>query len=155
MTLAVSILRNTDSETVVKVAGNGGSAVTIDLQTTILASTQAINGDTQTVTITGVRWGGELSNMFAVVRDGVRVLTLPTELGDAIAFDGQELPPENTKSTFDIVVSQTGTGYAELYLKLKKVNGYKSKVEHAEYGAYDDETRVGASTTLSGSPDKV
>mgnify|MGYP006943626367 CR=1 FL=1 len=155
MTLAVTVLKMTESEVVVKVAGNGGDAVTIDLQTTLLASTQALNGDTQTVTITGVRWQGELQNALTVTRNSVRVLTLPTESADQINFDGQELPPENTGSTYDIVVGQSGTGYAELYLKLKKVSGYKSKVETAEYGAYDDESRVGASTTLSGSPDKV
>lgn len=155
MTIAVTLLKNTDSEAVVKVAGNGGDPVTIDLQTTILASTQALNGNTQTVTITGVRWQGEAGNAYAITRNSVRVLTLPTESADQINFDGQEMPPENTAATHDIVVTQTGTGYAELYLKLKKVSGYKSKVEYAEYGSYDDESRVGASTTLNGSPDKV
>ena len=154
MTLAVSVLKMTETEVVVKVAGNGGDPVTIDLQTTLLASSQALNGSTQTVTITGARWQGESENAFTVTRNNIRVLTLVTDQGDCISFDGQELPPENTASTYDIVVGQAGTGYAELYLKLKKVGGYKSKVETAEYGSYDDETRIGASTTLSGSPDR-
>ena len=49
----------------------------------------------------------------------------------------------------------THTGGAVTYLVLHKQDGYAAKVEYEKYGAYDDETIVGASTTLSGSPDKV
>jgi thioredoxin reductase (NADPH) len=34
-------------------------------------------------------------------------------------------------------------------------DGWATKVEESTYGSYDDPTRVGASTTISGSPDKV
>lgn len=152
MSLTVSIIKLTETDAVVRVAGAAGSA-TIDLQTDLLASTQALDGSTQRVTITGIRWTGELSNLLTVTRNGVRILTLPTEVSDTINFDGQELPPENTESTSDIVVAQTGSGQVEMYIKLRKVSGYKSKVENTVYGAYDDPTRIGASTTLSGSPD--
>jgi hypothetical protein len=40
-------------------------------------------------------------------------------------------------------------------LVLRKISGWDTKVEETTYGAYDDRTRVGASTTLDGSPDKV
>jgi hypothetical protein len=143
MALTKSILKMTETETVVKVSGNGGSA-TIDLQTDLVDANQAISGATQTVTITGVRWSGETSNTILVERNSVRILTLPTEQADYIAFDGQELPPENTQSTQDITIGQNGTGYVELYLKLRKVSGYAPKVETAQFSVYDDTNTVGS-----------
>jgi hypothetical protein len=143
MALTKSILKMTETETVVKVAGAGGS-VTIDLQTDLVDTNQTVSGATQTVTITGVRWNGELGNYFNVTRNDTRVLTLPTESADYIAFDGQEMPPENTAATSDIVISQTGSGQVELYLKLRKVSGYAPKVETAQFGVYDDTNTVGS-----------
>jgi hypothetical protein len=61
---------------------------------------------------------------------------------------------DNVENTSDIVVTIAGAE-AQCYLTVRKASGYATKVEPATYGAYDDETRVGASTTLSGSPDKV
>lgn len=143
MALTKSILRMTETETVVKIAGNGGTT-TIDLQTDLLDANQSLSGGTQTVNITAVRWQGENGNAFTISRNNVRVLTLPTEQGDYIAFDGQELPSENTAATFDIVIGQSGEGFAELYLKLRKVSGYAPKVETAVFGAYDNESVVGS-----------
>lgn len=133
----------TETETVVKVAGAAGSA-TIDLQTDLVDTNQATSGATQTVTITGVRWSGDAANTITVDRNSTRVLTLPTEQADYIAFDGQELPPENTAATSDIVVTQVGTGAVELYLKLRKVSGYAPKVETAQFSVYDDTNAVGS-----------
>lgn len=143
MALTKSILRMTETETVFKIAGNGGSA-TIDLQTDLVDVNQATSGATQTVTILAVRWQGENGNAFIVNRNGTRVLTLVTEQGDYIAFDGQELPPENTEATSDIEIVSVGTGYAELYLKLRKVSGYAPKVETAQFSVYDDTNTVGS-----------
>jgi len=143
MALTKTILKMTETETVVKVAGAAGTA-TIDLQTDLVDTNQAVSGATQTVTITGVRWNGELSNTLNITRNSVRVLTLPTDAADFIAFDGQEMPPENTEATSDIVVSQTGTGQVELYLKLRKVSGYAPKVETAQFSVYDDVNTVGS-----------
>jgi hypothetical protein len=144
MALTKSILRMTETETVFKIAGNGGSA-TIDLQTDLVDGNQATSGATQTVTILAVRWQGETNNIVAVTRNGTRVLTLVTDQGDYIAFDGQELPPENTAATSDIVVEQVfGTGYFEVYLKLRKVSGYAPKVETAQFSVYDDTNTVGS-----------
>lgn len=142
MALTKSILKLSESEVVVKVAGAGGT-VTIDLQTDLITPTQALEA-TQTVTITGVRWSGEMNNVLLIDRNNVRVLTLPTDVADYLAFDGQEMPPENTQATSDIVIGQTGTGQVELYLKLRKVSGYAPKIETAAFGPYDNPNVVGS-----------
>lgn len=143
MALTKTLLKLTETEAVVKVAGSTGSA-TIDLQTDILDPNQATSGTTQTVTITGVRWNGDLSNTLAINRNSVRVMTLVTDAADTVLFDGQELPPENTEATSDIEVVQTGTGNVELYLKLRKVSGYAPKIETAQFSVYDDPNVVGS-----------
>ncbi len=143
MALTKSILRITGTEAVIKVAGAGGTT-TIDLQTDLLTASESLSASPQIVTITGLRHGGEAGNVLTITRNSVRVLTLPTETADYIAFDGQELPPDNTEASQDIVVAQTGTGYVEIYLKLRKVSGYDTKIETGIYGIYDDVTVVGS-----------
>lgn len=143
MALTKTILKMTETETVIKVAGAVGTA-TIDLQTDLVDTNQAVSGATQTVTIIGVRWNGDMANVISVTRNGTRVLTLPTDTGDYIAFDGQEMPPENTEAASDIVIGQTGTGQIELYLKLRKVSGYAPKVETAQFSVYDNVNTVGS-----------
>jgi len=153
MAVTKTILKNTNNETVIKVAGTSGGA-TIDLQTDCLASTQALDGATQTVNIAGCQWVGLATASITITRNSVNVLTLPGGGADSIDFAAGSGYVDTTENTSDIIVNIAGAE-AQLYLILRKVGGYATKVETAVYGAYDDVTRVGASTTLSGSPDKV
>ena len=152
MAVTTTVLKNTNQEAIVKVAGTA-AAGTIDLQTTILAATQALDGATQTVNIVSVSFTGLTGSTITITRDTTNILTMYAEGSDTLDFAGMGFVDtiENTK---DIVVTIAGAE-AQCYLTLRKVSGYATKVENATYGAYDDPTRVGASTTMSGSPDKV
>lgn len=151
--MAIAILRQTHQEAVIKVWGPAATTETIDLST-LLATGQALDGATQTVTIVGVQWTGAPSGVAAVSRNSETIMTLQSAPSGALLFDGQTMPPESRQATSDISVSITGAT-VEVWLKLRKVSGYATMIEDATYGAYDDPTRVGASTTKSGSPDKV
>jgi hypothetical protein len=153
MPVAKTVLKNTNQETIVKIAGTAAAA-TIDLSTDLLAGTQALNGATQTVNIAGVQWVGLPTSVITIARNAVNVLTLPGGGADYMEFAAGSGFVDTTQNTSDITVTISGAE-AQCYLILRKVGGYATKVETATYGAYDDETRVGASTTLSGSPDKV
>lgn len=153
MAVTKTILKNTNQETIVKIAGTAASA-TIDLQTDCLAATQALAGDTQTVNIAGFQFTGLASSTITIARNGTNITTLSSEGHDSIEFTAGNGFADTIANTSDIVVTIAGAE-AQLYLTLRKVSGYATKVETATYGAYDDETRVGASTTLSGSPDKA
>ena len=61
---------------------------------------------------------------------------------------------DNLQNDKNIVITCSGAASVG-YLVLRKITGWDSKVENEKYGAYDDATRVGASTTLSGSPDRT
>lgn len=153
MAVVKTVLKNVNQETVVKVAGTAAAA-TIDLSTDIVAASQEIDGSTQTVNIIGLVWTGANNGIITVTRDNVVIATLQANAAGALEFGGQAMIPETINNTSDIVVTISGA-QSECWLRLRKVSGYKTKVEYSTYGAYEDESRVGASTTVSGSPDKV
>ena len=152
MAVTKTIIKNTNQETIVKVGGTSGSA-TISLATDCLAATQALDGATQTVDICSSQVTGLLSSAITVVRNSVPVLAFAPENSGIFDFEGMG-HRDSVQNTKDIVVTVSGAE-AHIYLTLRKLGGYASTVETAVYGQYDDNTRVGASTTMSGSPDKV
>ena len=152
MAVTKTIIKNTNQETIVKVGGTAGSA-TIALATDCLASTQALDGATQTADIVTCQVTGLLTSAVTIVRNSVPVLAFAPENSGLFDFEGQG-HRDNVQNTKDLVVTISGAE-AHIYITLRKIGGYATKVETATYGAYDDETRVGASTTVSGSPDKV
>lgn len=151
--MAIQILKNTHQETVVKVWGAAGVTETIDIST-LLATGQALNGATQTVNITGVSWTGATNGIVTVSRSTDTIMTLQANAAGMLYFEGQSMPPDSIQATADIAVAITGAA-CECWIKLRKVSGYATMIEDATYGAYDDPTRIGASLTQSGSPDKV
>lgn len=153
MAVVKTVVKNTNQEAVVKVAGTEAAA-TIDLSVDLLAATQALAGATQTVNIAGLVWTGATGGIITLTRNNIVVVTLQANASGALDFTGQMMIPEVISNTHDIVVTISGA-QAECWIRLRKVGGYDTKVETVVFGAYDDETRIGASQTLSGSPDKV
>lgn len=153
MAVVKTVVKNTNQEAVVKVAGTAAAA-TIDLSVDLLAATQALAGATQTVNIAGLVWTGATGGIITLTRNNIVVVTLQANASGALDFTGQMMIPEVISNTHDIVVTISGA-QAECWIRLRKVGGYATKVETVVFGAYDDETRIGASETLSGSPDKV
>lgn len=153
MAVTKTVLKNTNNETIVKIAGTAASS-TITLNSDCLASTQALDGATQTVNIVGFQFTGLASSTITIARNSTNITTVSAEGHDDVEFAAGNGFSDTIQNTSDIVVT-IGGAEAQLYLTLRKIGGYASKVEEAVYGAYDDRSRVGASTTLDGSPDKV
>jgi hypothetical protein len=151
--MAQAIIKNTHQEVVVKVWGASGVTEVIDIST-LLAAGQAVDGATQSVTITGVQWTGAPGGVATITRNNETIMTLQAAPTGMLLFDGQTMPSENRQATSDISVAIT-VAAAEVWIKMRKVSGYATFIEDATYGHYDDPTRIGASTTKSGSPDKV
>jgi hypothetical protein len=142
MAVVKTILKNTNQESVVKVAGTAASA-TIDLSTDLVASTQAVPApSTQYVNIAGVQWVGLPNATITITRNSVNILTLPGGGADYIEFAAGSGFVDNIENDSDIVVTIAGAE-AQCYLVLRKVGGYATKVETAVFGAYDDESSVG------------
>lgn len=150
MAVTKTVLKASEAEAVVKVQGTSASA-TIALATDILASTQEAGNADQTVYITGVTWTGAANGIITITRGESTIATLQSNAAGTLDFSGQSMTPDTVNSTEDIVVTISGA-QAECWLRLKKVDGYKTTVEYGKYGSYDDETIVGAKD-VSGSPD--
>ncbi|CAB5221495.1 hypothetical protein UFOVP240_177 [uncultured Caudovirales phage] len=142
MAVVKTILKKTAQEAVVKVAGSG-AATTISLANDLLPATQALTvGGTPTVNIIGAHWTGATGATITVVRNSVQTLTIPADQPTQFDFEGMGFV-DTTNNTSDIVVT-IGGAEAQVYLILRKVDGYSSKVETAQFGIYDNETVVGS-----------
>jgi hypothetical protein len=148
-----TIIRNTNQETIIKYEGSSvDTAATIDIST-LTATTQARNSDTPTVNIVKFIASGLLTGGVTVVRNSVTILAAAPENAPVLDLTQNGIS-DSVQNTSNIVITTTGAASTG-YLVLRKLAGWSTKVEDATYGAYDDPTRVGASTTMSGSPDKV
>lgn len=142
MAVVKNILKNTNNETVVKIAGTAGSA-TIDLSTDLVATSQTVSGPTQLVAIYAVQWAGLNDSTITISRGSVNILTLNGGNSGSLDFGNGCGFIDNLQANDDIVVTIAGAE-AQCYLTLHKRGGYATKVETPVYGAYDDETQVGS-----------
>lgn len=142
MAVTKTILKKTHQEAIIKVAGTAAAA-TISLDTDLLIGTQALDGDTQTVNIVAVQYCGLPGSTITVSRNSVNILTLSGESGGDLEFALGYGFSETIENTSDIVVTIAGAE-AQIYLTVRKVGGYATKVENAQFGSYDDPTQVGS-----------
>jgi hypothetical protein len=153
MPMVFTTLKNTNQESVIHFTSSAAESGTITIAN-LTATSQARNADTPTVNI--VKWSitGELASKVTINRNSKIVIACAPENAPYAELNAWGIPLTND-NTSDIVVTNGAAKDVTGILILRKVAGWSTKVEDATYGAYDDPTRVGASTTLSGSPDKV
>ena len=143
MAVTKTILKLTERDAVVKVAGTAGSA-TIDLQTDLKRSNEVLaEGKTQKVSIFGVQWTGTVDAVVSIVRNSVTIMTLNCSAAGALEMTGQMMVPDNVEEASDLEVTVTGT-QAEVWLRLRKEDGYKSMIETSEFSQYDNVNAVGS-----------
>jgi len=153
MAVLFTTLKNTNQETVIHFASSAIETGTITIAN-LTATTQARNSDAPVVNIVKYYVTGEVNSHLKIIRNSKNVISCAPENAPSAEFNACGIPVIND-NTFDIVISNHAAKDVTGFLVLRKVAGWNTKVETATYGAYDDETRVGASTTMSGSPDKV
>jgi hypothetical protein len=154
MAMTFTTLKNTNQETVIHFASSAAESGTITINTLAAATQELIVGGTPVVDI--VKWSvsGALDSKVTVTRNAKLVIAGAPENAPYLEFNTWGVPL-NIENTSDIVVTNGAATDVTGILVLRKQAGWATKVEESTYGAYDDRTRVGASTTLSGSPDKV
>lgn len=169
----IHVLKNTETEAVLKVytTESAGESIDISLNTWLTKSTQVyvtgandsseIDGHFAEYTgscvfITGIWWGLKQNKQLDITRivDPVTpVLHSHYYLLNAGQYDFDHHGfADRVYANKDFRLIFDGPGHC--ILKLRKF-GWIPKEESVVYGAYDDPTRVGASTTMSGSPDRV
>lgn len=149
-TTAAVVQKVTDSEAIVKVSGNTIGPVTINIATDILAANQIVYpvGGTPVANIIGFQWAGDSGATYRIDRGSTRVATLLADNGNFLDFV-ELFPAENTNNTSNITVTIVKTDgttavQGELWIRIRKVSGYASKIETAVYSVYDNLTAVGS-----------
>lgn len=149
----LTVVKNTGSETIIHFDSVDVSSATIHLAD-LTADTQARNSDTPRVNIVRFVTTGEDNASIIVSRNGKNIIACAPENAPFLDITSMGIT-ESINNDKDIVITSGVAKAVTGYITLRKVAGWVGKVEYAEYGQYDDPTRVGASTTMDGSPDKV
>ncbi len=138
--MAKRILKQTETLTVVKVWGTN-TTETISLNSDLLSSTMAIDGTPRAnIAFVTCYTDPNPADKVTITRNSVPVLILYGV--DQIDFSGNFGISEDTENASNLVITITGSG--GVYLNLRKVSGYASKIETAQYSVYDDTNVVGS-----------
>ena len=150
MAVYTYIIKNTSKEVVVKVDTVNGATGVIAL--TSLASADQVLGATgasgatgPVVNIAKIIFTGELGSAIRIVRNGENVFAGAPENAPFLDLTGNGIS-DNRQNNKDITIIKEGASGIPVtgYLVLRKVDGWESKIEYEKYGAYDDESSVGA-----------
>lgn len=153
MTMLITVVKNTNTETVVHFQSSAIETGTITLNT-LAAATQTLTvGGTPTVNIVKYWAVGEDTASVTILRNSKVVIASAPENAPMLDFNSNGIPVTQD-NTFDIVISNNVAKIVTGWIVLRKIDGWSTKVETVVYGAYDDETAVGAKT-ISGSPGGV
>jgi len=165
------IIKHTETEIVFKcyVIPSEGGTVDLSVQNDMTKSTQvyvapaSVPDETSgalvqytgsRVYITGIWWGVKANkhlDITRIINPTGPVLHSHYYLLNSGFYEYDDFS-DRVYANRDIRLTFDGSGHC--IIRLRK-EGWEPEVENATYGAYDDPTRIGASTTMSGSPDKV
>jgi hypothetical protein len=131
-------MKQTETSAVIKVWGLTGTTTdTINLSTDLLSPTMVVSG-TPTVNVNYITWcvTAGASDLVTITRNSVP-LGYFYQNGQ-FDFGGEGGWTEDTNNTSNIVVTIVGSGVA--FITVRKVAGYKSKINPETYGSYDNTT---------------
>jgi len=137
--MAKRIISLRNNEALIKIEGAAG-ANTIDLDVDLLGAWEVLDGATQTVNIVGITWT-TTTGTATIVRNGVTIATCAGPTGSLTPNAGFHM--DNGGNTNDIVIT-TAAAEVQIWIKVHKVGGYKTKIQPEQYGSYDDPTSATA-----------
>lgn len=164
MALDYHIIKNSSKEAVVSITG-ANDTITIALTDFVsadqaLGATGAEGATGPVINIATVITSGNINSAMSIRRGATGAtghlnLIASPENAPVIQFNQYGFT-ENGQNNKPIFVTHGGATGASVttYLVLHKQDGFYAKVEYEKYGAYDDETVVGA-LNIVGSPDHV
>jgi hypothetical protein len=139
--MAKTILKKTESKVAVKLHGSALNE-TVTLNSDCLATTEALTvGGTPTVNILSIHWAGAIDAFATITRGGVVIAIVQGNAAGELMFQDTDFS-DSVNNTNDIVV--TSTGVMQVWLLLRKVTGYSSKIETSVFSVYDDTNAVGS-----------
>ena len=149
--MAKHFLKLSETDWAVKIYGPATTVETINLATDLICMhsdgitprEEVTEGSVPRVVITGMTWTGELGATLNIDRGTTRIASLQSQTTTQYDFGGQGMVPDNVEDTKDIKCKVGATGHFELWLRLRKISGYSSRIEYHAFGAYDNPNKVG------------
>lgn len=136
--MAATILRLTNVSAGLKCSGAGTHTITLNTQ--LLKSSEVIQG-TPKVNIQKVVWCGAAASTINITRSATSIMDINSATAGQVDFSTFEMN-DSTNNTADIVV--TITGNAQIWLTLRKITGYATKIEPEQFGPYDNTATQGS-----------
>jgi hypothetical protein len=161
MALDIHLIKNTSKESIVSVSGANDTA-TVTL-TSLVSADQVLGASgssgyaAPTVNVAAVITSGNINGAVSLRRGatgatGHLVFVGSPENAPAVQFNQYGFTEDGQNASNILVTHGGATGaLATTWIVLHKQGGYYAKVEYEQYGAYDDETAVGA-LDIVGSP---
>jgi len=167
----IAFLSNADLVANIKVHSENGGTATLKINEELPKGTdQEIPAETQTLvnanqstvhkdgsptnpyaTIRHVQWAGEEGAKIVIKRGGDIIMTLTGTPQGILTFEGSPMVAETTNKYDDFVFECSGK--YDAWIVIRKYDYEMKAGENAYYGQYEDDERVGASTTTDGSWD--
>lgn len=129
------IIKLTNTEAIVKVDGEPG-LVTIDLDTDLVLPTEEAQG-TQLVNIVSMQISGKPGSFASIMRNNENLWDLQSASAEKIDLLDIGGVTDSVNNSHNIVVTMNGAE-GQLLLKLRKVAGYKTKLQPDTFGPYDN-----------------
>jgi len=142
MAMIITTLKNTNQETVIHFTSSAAESGTITIAN-LTATTQARNTDAPAVNIVKYNIAGELGSKVSIIRNSKIVIACAPENAPFAEFNSLGIPVSND-NTFDIVITNGVAKDVSGFLVLRKLAGWDTKVETAQFGSYDNNTVVGS-----------
>jgi hypothetical protein len=137
--MAKTILKKSGGKVAVKLHGTDLNE-TITLNSDCLVASEALSG-TQRANIISMHWSGAANAFATITRNSVKIAILQANSTGELTFYDTDFT-DSIENESDIVV--TSSGEMQVWIVLRKVSGYSSKIETAEFSVYDDTNAVGS-----------
>ena len=141
MALNVTYLKKTTNEVIVKLQGASDNS-TIAFADLVGSRDELTAGGTPKANIVGIVATGLLNSQVTITRNSVIVASVSPQYGINLNLKAEGISDSiQNDQTINVAISGAA---AQVYLTLRKVDGYSPTSETAQFGAYDDETVVGS-----------
>jgi hypothetical protein len=141
MALNVTYLKKTINEVVVKLEGSADNS-TLAFADLVGDRDALTAGGTPKVNIVGITATGLLNSQATITRNSVVVASISPQFAPNLNLKAENIS-DSVQNDKTINVAISGAA-AQVYLTLRKVDGYSPTSELALRGAYDNEAAVGS-----------
>jgi hypothetical protein len=142
MAFQKQLVKLTSKECYVKIWGVDGDEGDI-LLSELKMPDEVLTG-TQKVHIAGYQWSGESTTTFYVTRNNVQICTFSAStIAGGVEMTGATCPPDPVAQDQNIHIRITG-GIGELFIRLRKQDGYTTKYDTSTLGVYDNINTIGS-----------